>query len=290
MTRVALAAVAAVVTAGCDAGGCRGAGERAEPLVFAEEVAAPGGESPSRVVIENRTGERVRLSAPREDRPLVSVAPLRAALGICALDLGGEAGRVELAPLSTHETSWNGRLARRRRGPDGRILRETFPPPPGLYMLEACDATGRYCGLIRTRLPTRMPLVIPLARRVATVERCPVGEELARRLATYHLVRLDLRGEGGSRLGSCDPAGARCVDQHELPAALEGPGEAGCEVLVVPRRSEIETVVVLSSGPPPAGPVRFSASFDALGARLVSVRRDGPPARSPSQPRGSSGG
>ncbi len=293
-----LGPVVVLVLSGCNRSGCISQVEQpdvvedgAPKALFAATLPTSGDETPTLVVVKNHTGKHVQLDVTWSKASFVTVAPLDASLGTLSLDRPElfcscpcqpdsrcarcapptERG-LDLAPGEIHEIAWNGRLVRYRTEPDKDTCHDAFSPPPGLYIISVCDRTRQYCAAVRMKLPSRMPVVLALKRSTLLVDRCPLEQGEMERLATYHLVRMELSGVEVNRLAACEPTSVVCVDQPDLPAMIEGAGEDLCSLLVIPRRSEIESVVVLPVEGNAGEERTYSAFFDLYGTQVLRIR------------------
>lgn len=283
-------------------GGCsRGCGE--EPSVadgsgtaqkgrgayFASPVPDDDDQSPTKIVIKNHTGKHIQLDFTHGQLGVVHVAPLDASLGTLMLDRPDghcscpcapdatcpecEPPRPEYEEMELYETlelEWNGLMRRHRVEDDGDFCFDAFRPPSGLYIISVCEKNRQYCSAVRMKLPTRMPVLLEVERSALTVDRCPLASGEARRLTTYHLVRMELAGEDLATIASCDPASATCLDQHLLPEEMEKLGGESCSLFVVPRRSELESLIVTRNAD---GEITTqSAFYDPYGTNVLSVK------------------
>jgi hypothetical protein len=300
MDRSTLLVAVALCFAGCRQSGCgKGSDIDIPPDLdtgprtrFAAPLPTDTEASPTKIVIKNETGTLAKLDVTWGEASFVSVAPVDGSLGLATIEVPDGIYQCrcdpslrcleyeepmdrfeELAPLEDHEISWNGKLLRNRLEDDGDLCGQSYAPT-GLYLFKACTHDRQHCGVARVQLPTHMPIILTLKKSMISMDRCPLPEGTEKRLSSYHLVRLELSETMLERIASCDPASAVCVDQHELAQTIEAVSGEPCSMFVVPRRSELESLIYLPRPEGEEGGERYSLFFDEHGTSVVFVKYD----------------
>lgn len=170
------------------------------------------------------------------------------------------------------EIEWIGKLVRYGREADGDGCGTSFVPPDGDYVFRACDVTGRRCAIERVHLPPEQDIVLELVPHEALAEECPAGPMTPERIATYHLVYMQLYGIVPDRIAACDPSKARCVMPTDLAATKEALRGERCGLLVTPAGEELESLVFLPLPGGTHGGESFQQFLSPDGLEVVRLR------------------
>jgi len=257
--------------------------------LLAEPLPRGKGDTPTRIVI--RSQEEVSLDVGAGRGSDIIVAPLQASLGRLSLLVEDPWGAcwcspdhtcpefeppprvlVRVSKDSPLEIEWIGKLVRYGREADGDRCGTSFVPVPGEYMFRVCDTSGKRCAVKKVHLPPEKDVVLELEPHEARAEACPSDPMTVERLATYHLVYMELYGILLDRIASCDPSKAVCVPPADLEATKKKLRGEKCSLLVTPAGDEVESLVFLPLPEGTHGGESFQQFLSPDGMEVLRVR------------------
>jgi hypothetical protein len=284
-----LALVASLLVAGCKP---KPEGDQALRSVksdFATSLPRTKGDYPTTIVIRSQVDAQLNVGAGRGSQ--IVVAPLQASLGRLSLLIEDPWGacwcnpdalcpefeppgrRLErVTKDSPMKIEWIGKLVRHGREADGDWCGTSFVPPPGDYMFRVCDDSGKRCALEKVQLPPEKDIVLELEPHEAQADACPEGPVTAERLATYHLVYMELSGILLDRIAACDPSKALCVLPPDLGSTKEKLRGEKCSLIVTPAGEEMESLVFLPLPEGTRGGENYQQFLSPDGMKVMRVR------------------
>jgi hypothetical protein len=256
---------------------------------FADPLPRSRGDHPTKIVIRSEEEAGIDVGAGRGSN--IVVAPMQASLGRLSLLVEDAWGACRCDPDLTcpefeppprriervtadspMQIEWIGRLVRHGVEADGDWCGTSFVPPEGDYVFRICDVTGRRCAVETVRLPAGQDIVLDLEPYEVSADACPLQPLGAERIATYHLVYMELGGIVPERIAACEPSSALCVMPADLAATKEKLRGEKCGLLVTPAGEEIESLVLLPLPEGTRGGESFQQFLGPDGFEVVRVR------------------
>jgi hypothetical protein len=256
---------------------------------FADPLPRTKGDHPTRIVIRSDEEAGIDVGAGRGSN--IVVAPMQATLGRLSLLVEDAWGACRCNPDltcpefeppprriervtkdSAMEIEWIGKLVRHGVEADGDWCGTSFVPPEGDYMLRVCDVTGKRCAIETVRLPPEKDIVLDLEPYEVSADACPLEPLGAARIATYHLVYMQLGGIVPERIAACEPSKALCVMPADLAAAKQRLRGEKCSLIVTPAGEEVESLVLLPLPAGTHGGESFQQFLSPDGFEIVRIR------------------